>query len=329
MANLGKRAPIILAGVISMVFLLAGCSGNASSGEGPQSVPNEGGEASYYAIGDTVSTDEVEFTLTDVAFTDKVSLDSTDWLKPINGTGGLTAGEGNVFVWMSLTAENVSREDVSGYDVTDIVVDYDDGYIYDNATWTDGSYGWSTDSATSRNVGLATIMPLKSAEFYGYVKCASAVREDREKPLNIKVTLPGSGGEEEFVYEYSLSGGADASKEALAVSDAFDAALDELGFVAKYAGNTNANGSRKFADEAIDRLRHSLDSIDAGYVDDNMPQVAAALPGIQSNIGSICDLLVDMGQTNSDANVPQIKSLCSETESSINALLDGELKAFN
>lgn len=333
----------LIVGILCVICFMTGCTGTAKSNEAEEVAsaedtsieateevsPVEDDVAVCYSVGDTVSTDKIEFTLTDVAFADKVGLDSSDWLKPTNGMSGLSAGDGSIYVWMSLDVKNLSKEEISGYDVTNIVAEYDDGYTYDDATWTGGNYGWSTNNSTSQNVGLPKIMPLQSDEIYGYIRCASAVRDDRDKPLFIKVLLPSSNGYEEFLYEYALSDGADTSEEALAASEAFANALDELAFVEKYAGNTNEKGSRKFADERVDALRNSLSPINVDYVNENLPEVATALPDIQTNIYTICDLLVDMGQTNSDANVPEIKRLCSETSDSINTLLQDELNAFN
>ena len=322
---------------VCVLALLCACSGsgNTSSNAANSSASSSASSASQepsedrYAIGDTVKTDMAEVKLVDCQFTEKVGLDSSNWLKPNNGTGELSAGDGDVYLWLSLDAKNVSKDDLSGYDVTNIVVDYDAGYKYDDGVYTDGNYGWSTGKSVSRNNGLAKMKPLNEHNYYGYIECASAVRENREKPLLIRITLPSSEGDKEFVFEYALAEGADTSAAALATSNTLSGAIKELNFVQKYAGNVNGNGSRKFADERIDALRTSLSGLDMDYVKSNLPETAAAIPEIQSNIDTICDLLVEMGETNSDENVDRMKSMAGDTIARIEHLLSGELSAFN
>lgn len=279
-------------------------------------------------IGQIAKTDMVEFTMTDCKFTDRVGLDSSNWLMPNSGSGGLSAGDGKVFVWFSFSAKNLDKETLSGYDVCNVYVDYNDGYIYDDATYSWG-YNWSTSSTISKNVGLVTIDPLDTKAYYGYIKCVDAVKTDREAPLLLVVTLPSTDGDVRVAYRYAAPEGADTSEAALNVSKALNNAVEELSFVEKYAGNVNGKGSRKFADSKIESVQTSLSGIDMNYVMENLPVTAELLPRIQERIDLVCELLVDMGETNSDENVDLIKQTAREAIDMINELLASELAAFN
>ena len=114
-----------------------------------------------------------------------------------------------------------------------------------------------------------------------------------------------------------------------AVYDGLSIAKEELESVKKYAGNVNGSGSRKFADEFIEELRNALANVDIEYVNSTLPQTASLLHTIQSNITTVTDLLVDMGNTNSDENVPQMKQLAEETIAIIDDLFDSELSAYD
>lgn len=284
-------------------------------------------ERTVLEIGETAETDIVEFTLDTIRFADKVSLDYGEWLKPVNGSGGLSAGDGNVFVWFSFTAKNLSKEDLSGYDVCTAEIDYNNGYTYGDGIYTDLA-GWSTDSMISKNVGLTSMKPLGEAEYYGFIRCVSDVKTDRESPLLLIVTLPSTSGEKQFAYNYAVPEGSDTGKEALAISEAFNNAIDELTFVEKYAGNTNKSGSRKFADSKIESIQGALANIDIDYINENFPMTAERLPEIQSNIEQICDMLIDMGKTNSGKDVDTMKSMSRDTISIIEELLSTEFSAF-
>ena len=113
------------------------------------------------------------------------------------------------------------------------------------------------------------------------------------------------------------------------VYDGLYIAKEKFEFVSKYAGNVNGAGSRKFADEFITELRNALANVDIDYINSNLPQTAAVLQTIQNNITTVADMLVDMGNTNSDANVPQMKQLSKDTIALIDQLFDSELSAYD
>lgn len=280
------------------------------------------------SVGETAKTDVVEVVLNEVQFADVLGLDADNWLQPTRGGGTLGAPSGEVFVWFSFTAKNISKEEISGYDVANVVVDYNDGYMFEGATYSDMPK-WSTSGSISDNVGLKTISPLTESVIWGYISCAQDVRENREQPLLLTFTLPSSEGVKKFAYTYEITEGADTSEKALEISDKMTVAIQELTFVSKYAGNTNKSGSMAFADSKIEALQTSLDGLDMDYINANCPETAKAIGGIQANIDSICQMLIEMGNTNSDKDVETIKSLATETVTQLETLISTEFSAFN
>jgi len=289
--------------------------------------PEVPAERQVLKIGETAKTDLVEFTMKECKFTDKVGLESSCWLMPHKAAGGLSAGDGKVYVWYSFEVKNIGKEKVSGYDVCNVEVDYNDGYRYKDSVFSWG-YNWSTASWLSKNVGLASIEPLGTQEYYGFTKCVDAVKTGRDAQLLLIATLPSTEGEMEVAFAYTAEG-TDTSESALAISDAFNTAIEELSFVAQYAGNTNNQGSRKFADTKIESVKNSLNGIDVAYINENLPETAGQLPKIQENIVKVCDLLVEMGRTNSDKDVNTIKQTARDTMALLEKLLETELSAFN
>ena len=90
---------------------------------------------------------------------------------------------------------------------------------------------------------------------------------------------------------------------------ALEMAEDKLDFINKYAGNTSASGSRKFADEFLNEFKTCLDkTFNFELIGKEIPDIKLQVENIKSNNTSIYNMLVDMGNTNSAANVPTIKN---------------------
>ncbi len=328
MNGLRKLGTILIISAIATLLCFAGCSSDSSEASSNQASSPTEPEIETFEIGETAKTDQVEFTMDEVEFTDNLGLDSTTWLKPDNN-GSFVAGDGKTFIWFSFTVKNLSKTDMSGYDVCNVTAEFGDGYIYDGAVYSDCPK-WSTDKAiSSLNVGLQSMRPLEERKYCGFIKVVNVVREHRDTPLLLKAKLPSSEGDVDVTYTNSVPEGVVTDAEAKEISDTLNGAVKELAFAKKYAGNVNGKGSRKFADSAIDRLRNSTEGIDMNYASMNLPETAAALPSINEKITTVVDLLIDMGNTNSDENVAAIRETATEAISQIEALLGGELKAFN
>ena len=318
-----------LIGVLLTLCLLGSLVACGSSNDDQTPAENgssnaeESTEEKIYSLGETVTTDVVEFTLNDCRIADHVGLESDNWLKP-DPSGSLAAPDGEVFVCLFFTANNISKEEIDGYDVSDITIDYDGGYQYGDGTYTgEGMYDWSTNGSISSNVGLPIIKPLEEASLYGYIYCADDIKENRTKETYAIVKLPDSKGTVEFKYDISADENSATGEEAMAVSDAMSFAIDQLEFI------KNNSIGEKFADEFVDSTRNAFAELDNDYIAESLPETAEALPGIIDDINTICDLVEDMGSTGSTENVDEIKSTCDSVIAEIEELQGSELKAFN
>ena len=92
------------------------------------------------------------------------------------------------------------------------------------------------------------------------------------------------------------------------ITKALNSVIDDLEFCKNYVGNVSSTGSRKFADEFVNRLRTSISSLDRKQVQKHFPNLISKLDILSAECGVICDLLEDMGKTNSSQNVNTIKS---------------------
>ena len=90
---------------------------------------------------------------------------------------------------------------------------------------------------------------------------------------------------------------------------ALEMAEDKLNFITKYAGNVAPSGSRKFADEFLNEFNTCLEkTYNYDLIATEIPDIKGQVENIKNNNVQIYNLLVDMGNTNSDANVSTIKS---------------------
>lgn len=114
-----------------------------------------------------------------------------------------------------------------------------------------------------------------------------------------------------------------ASVEAQKMITAFqESVTDDLAFVSKYAGNVNGAGKRAFADSFLKRMEKAFDGIDVSIIREGDPILADLASEIMHNQLTVVALLYDMGATNSDKNVPTIKSTASATIKLIQDYLD-------
>ena len=308
---------------MAILVIMTGCSSGSTE-------QNSEGKAAVqvFAIGDTVKTDQVEFTLNEVKIANKVGLDADNWLEPTNSGGCLAAGDGNVFVWLKFRVKNLSKDDMNGESTFDIRIDYNNGYTYDDGTYTWG-YNWSTNPSISKNVGLPILKPLDEGDYYGYIKCADEIRDNREAPLQIILSLPSEEGTKEYAYDYSVDDTASTGEAVLALSNTLNHLAGNMDFVSKYAGNANNDGSVKFADSFIEELDEDIAAIEGFEPDDGLESAVDKIASVKENAQKVRDLLVDMGEANSTQNVDLIKSTALETLDQINSILSNELSAYN
>ncbi len=316
-----KRRTLALFLAALMALSLTACGGSSS-----ESVPAEQAvldSAKNLSVGETAKTDLAEFTLNKCEFATILGLDYSDWLQPTYSKG-LSSGSDKIYVYLSYTVKNLAKEQASGFDFTNIVVDYNEGYLYEDGVF--ANIPKYSSKAGVSEVGMASIDPLAESTIWGGIKCIAEAREHKDA-IKIIVTLPSSSGPQEVAYSMG-DGSGTQSDAAFALVECLDVALKNLDFTERNAGGVNGNGSRKFADEFVNELSGWKDPLDEEALYADIPELQPKLEVISSNIQTVVDLLIDMGQTNSDANVPQIKSLCTETINLITNLMGTELSGY-
>lgn len=316
-----KRRTLALFLAALMALSLTACGGSSS-----ESVPAEQAvldSAKTLSVGETAKTDLAEFTLNKCEFATILGLDYSDWLQPTYSKG-LSSGSDKIYVYLSYTVKNLAKEQASGFDFTNIVVDYNEGYLYEDGVF--ANIPKYSSKAGVSEVGMASIDPLAESTIWGGIKCIAEAREHKDA-IKIIVTLPSSSGPQEVAYSMG-DGSGTQSDAAFALVECLDVALKNLDFTERNAGGVNGNGSRKFADEFVNELSGWKDPLDEEALYADIPELQPKLEVISSNIQTVVDLLIDMGQTNSDANVPQIKSLCTETINLITNLMGTELSGY-
>ena len=192
-----------------------------------------------------------------------------------------------------------------------------------------------TDAAIAAEEAIAAIgvVTLDSEEAIAYAEKLYGILTDNEKE-SIENRLELANAREE--YERLVQEAIEAEQAAIEAAriakietampemDAFIKAANSivwnLEFVAKYAGNVNGNGSRKFADSFMDDLESAYKDIDVALIAEGFPELAERIGVIMANLEMVIDLLNEMGRTNSTSNVTTMKTLSIETVQLIDAL---------
>lgn len=192
-----------------------------------------------------------------------------------------------------------------------------------------------TDAAIAAEEAIAAIgvVTLDSEEAIAYAEKLYGILTDNEKE-SIENRLELANAREE--YERLVQEAIEAEQAAIEAAriakietampemDAFIKAANSivwnLEFVAKYAGNVNGNGSRKFADSFMDDLESAYKDIDVALIAEGFPELAERIGVIMANHEMVIDLLNEMGRTNSTSNVTTMKTLSIETVQLIDAL---------
>ena len=277
-------------------------------------------EPEVVKIGEVVSTDMVEFVLDECKFAEKIGLKSDNWFQPASGTGGMVPGDGEVFIYFSFHTKNISKDDLSGYDVCRVKVDYNNGFIYDDTSCSDGNTGWSDTPGLSKSVGLASMIPLAEQRYMGYTKCAATVREDRSVPLYVIFTMPSSQGNVEFKYQMKIA-------DDLTNESAYDAVLslgqvkDNLAFIVR---NVDGAIGENFDQGFIDKMTNVALSIKVEDLPSSLSDTISTVPQIQEKVLSVAGYLHPVN----DSNVGTIKSTCQDAIALIDSLINGELSGI-
>jgi len=144
--------------------------------------------ATPIAIGETVRTENCEFTLNDVEFTYD--------LKPVNTSGyyrSYKAENGKVYIHIDGTYSNISKRDVCIRDLFTPKADYKDGYHYDGfVVIDDGDNGFDYVGS------YIACAPLSSCHYHGLIECPDMV-EWSDDPLFIYFSL-----DDGMTYRYDI-----------------------------------------------------------------------------------------------------------------------------
>ena len=156
------------------------------------------------SIGDTVSTDMAEFTLT--AFEFRKGLYAYSSYGDISsGTGDMYAPEeGMVFAMSEFTLRNLAKEAYHLDQVLNFTVDYNDGYRYTmkgHECHLSHEKGiWHYRESGGGNGQRASLDPLMGGNYKMFLPAIDLIETDTAAPLRLTVTLPASGGSQEFTY---------------------------------------------------------------------------------------------------------------------------------
>ena len=136
------------------------------------------------------------------------------------------------------------------------------------------------------------------------------LEEAQESFDEIKADLEAHHEEDLVIYEKYVK----ANEESMEFVNALDESVaSDLDFIAKYAGNVNAAGKRKFADEFTDRMKTAFDGVDVSVITAGNQELGDLAGRITEDYKTIRDLLISMGQTNSDKDVKKIKKMAQDT----------------
>lgn len=158
-----------------------------------------------YQIGDTVSTDVIEFTLT--GFDYIYNLDPKTYAEKDNNRGGsIGPGKDMVFANPEYIIKNISKESVFVREAVEFTVDYNDGFKYsmnDNICYIVDLPGitWTWYSRGSGKGSAVSLSPLISADYDTYIPASDMIATDDSSPLLLIVSILSSNGYDDFVFQ--------------------------------------------------------------------------------------------------------------------------------
>ena len=167
--------------VITMCLSLCACNDTSNTGSNDANSNEETSPAvekqttPSISIGETVTTDDFEFTLNKVKLSYNVEPDN-----PPSYYSYYAAEDGQVYIYINASVKNLSKHDIQCDDIYSVTADYDNGYTYQGfniITDTDGDF-------TYANINV--INPLQTLGVHCLVDCPEEI-ETSEKPLFITV----------------------------------------------------------------------------------------------------------------------------------------------
>ena len=193
----------------ALMLSLAACGGNNEVDENSdESGTNT--DTSVLEIGETITTDYFEFTLTGVNF-----LEESDGLWDYYNSWSWDKGE-EVFILCNYSVNFIGKEEVSLAPVSRMTVSYGDGYTFEDyrefLLYSDGEdtvdlngaisnfTNTYTQSGSSAGTNVIAFKPLTDETYtgYGYLKVPIEVMQNESEPLTINLSV--SGGEGSYSY---------------------------------------------------------------------------------------------------------------------------------
>lgn len=156
-----------------------------------------GGSVEPLSIGETIQTDILELTLKECVFQGGVDIG--------NGISLAAYGDDMILACLSLEIKNISKETLEPKDLMDVLVDYNEGYIYStrdkSCYFTDDNGNVNTFTHKGASKGAVfKLSPLASEEYILTIPCTNVVGEDKSSPLKIVFTLPNGGSSQDYEY---------------------------------------------------------------------------------------------------------------------------------
>ena len=153
-----------------------------------------------YSLGDTITTDIIEFSLTRVEFADQLKYATfstgeqpdAEYMLPTTepqSNKTFVADEGYTFLSYSYSLKYTGKEEIEVETAMGISADYNNGYTFD--VWSD-AYMWSNYVSIDGDTKLKPLDPL--GEGRGCMKVPEEVSTNSAAPLKINVSIPNGDG---------------------------------------------------------------------------------------------------------------------------------------
>lgn len=134
-------------------------------------------EMQEISLGDTITSDFIEFTLNKVELSYDVMPDN-----PPSFYSHYAADPGQVYIHVDADVKNIAKQNLSCDEIYTVTADYDNGYTYSGFSVveeTDGDFTYAN---------ITSIIPLQTLGIHNLVNCPQEI-ETSDKPLFIIITL--------------------------------------------------------------------------------------------------------------------------------------------
>ena len=188
-----KRVWCLLLSAVLMLSLTA-------CGEDNTSIDGDGEATTELSVGDTLTSDIIEFALTRVEFADQLKYASfstgtppdAEYMLPTDepqSNNTFVADDGYTMLSYSYTLKYTGKEEIEVDTNMGITADYNDGYTFE--VWSD-AYMWGDYISIDGDTKLKPLDP--QGEGRGCMKVPDEVADNTDAPLKITVSIPNADG---------------------------------------------------------------------------------------------------------------------------------------